>query len=253
MTLWDLHVEVGKARRAQNRQAGRHVVVTALAVPMGLRALAIDLALGRTGIAGHRADWSGPVVWTFDTTRLKLIGHARQVVILREIVRAAKLVRPQVVFLEELYSPVAGALGEGFFSLAYMHGVVRYYLESIAPLVVVNNQHIRIYATGSAARHPQGKTAAKKAMMAEVNRRYGFLLDRPVTDDNQSDALTLLALGSHGYGCPLPTAYGAPVPDTHLRALTMVGTWPVIAGHESPAGPTATTSRGSGRAKAVKA
>ena len=228
--------------------------VTTAAMPLRPRMLALDLACGKTGLAGHRADWDRPVVWTFDTTKLGLTGRARQVAILKEMARAVALVRPEVILLEDRYSPVAGALGPGFFSLSDLHAVVRFHLEPVAPLAIVQNAHIKVYATGSATRDPaKSKSAAKQAMMARIIGRYGFLLEQPIRDDNQADALALLALGSHAYGHPLPTACGIPLPPTHLRALTMVTGLPVIAGHESPAGATATTTRRSGRARKVAA
>jgi Holliday junction resolvasome RuvABC endonuclease subunit len=218
------------------RIEGREVV-TALAVPMGPRVLAIDLALQKTGIAMRSGEWERPKVWTYNTN--KMTGEVRDDAILAELDRAVGIVRPEIILLEDLFVPQR--VSTGWVALAFLHGVVRRHLRRHAPLMIVNNTHIKVYGTGNG-------NADKAAMILCVERRYSGLVS--VTDDNQADAFTLMALGCHAYGYPLVA--DRKLPDTHLRALTMVTGWPDIAGHESPAGPTATT-RGSGRAGAVKA
>jgi Holliday junction resolvasome RuvABC endonuclease subunit len=211
--------------------------MTSLAVPMGPRVLAVDLALQKTGIAVRDGGWPKPQVWTFNSQ--KLTGEERDDAILAELDRAVAMVRPQVILIEDLFVPQR--ISTGWISLALFHGVARRHLRQYAPLVIVHNTQIKIYGTGNG-------NADKTAMVLCVERRYHGLVS--VTDDNQADAFTLLALGSHAYGHPLTG--DRKLPDTHLRALTAVA-WPVIAGHRSPVGPAASTTRGSGRAKKVAA
>jgi Holliday junction resolvasome RuvABC endonuclease subunit len=212
--------------------------MTSLAVPMGPRVLAIDLALNKSGIAAYAPAWHGPQVWTFRVE--KATGQEREDRVLAEMTRTVEMLRPEIALIEDLYVPPR--ISTGWIALTFMHGLVRHYLRSQAPLVVVHNGHIKIYGTGNGG-------ADKAGMILGVVRRYGHLVD--IEDDNQADAFTLLALGCAAYGHPLPQAGGRKLPDTHLRALTMVD-WPVIAGLKSPAGLPATT-RGSGRAKKAAA
>jgi crossover junction endodeoxyribonuclease RuvC len=209
------------------------------------RILAVDLALQKTGlagIAGNGPEFGLVDTWTYDSR--KKSGHDRQAAILAELARAVRMVQPEIILLEDLFVPQAGRIGTGFVSLAMLHGVVRYYLATKAPLHLVSNAHIKIYATGDGR-------ADKAAVLLAVERRYGHLTT--VADDNQADAFTLLALGCHYYGHPLSTVDGKKLPDTHLRTLTMAKNWPVLAGHESPVGLAATPSRGSGRARKAAA
>lgn len=210
---------------------------------MALRLLAIDLALTKTGIAFCVPDLGssdGIDTWTIDTERpRRLSGHEREVTIVGAIHSVVLTVKPDVVLLEDFYAPVPSKMGDGFFGLAYLHGVVRYYLADRAPLAVVRNPQIKIYATGNGG--------AKKAdVMLAVERRYRHLVT--IADDNQADAFALLAMGCEHYGHPLPTADGRPLPKTHVRALESVA-WPTLNGAtpESPAGTTATKRR-AGRA-----
>jgi Holliday junction resolvasome RuvABC endonuclease subunit len=186
--------------------------------------MAIDLALDKTGIACYTDDFDDPIVWTFKTGAMT--GHARDVAIIAELRRAVTLCRPELVLLEDLYAPRAGKIGVGFFNLAFLHGVVRYYLAGVSFWHTVNNQHIKIYATGKGS----GQGSDKHDVMLAVERRYGHLV--AIEDDNQADAFALLAMGRHKYGHPFSTMGGGPIPQTHERALTMADGWPDLAGYE---------------------
>lgn len=208
------------------------------------RILAVDLALTKTGIACHAPDYAGfqPAVWTFDTERQtnpvtgrlkKLVGYERDQAIVREIVRALDMVKPTVCLLEDLYVPPK--VSEGWRLLAYLHGVVRYLLRGRAPLVVIENSHPKIFATGNGG-------SGKPAMILAIERWYHHLVQ--IEDDNQADAWSMLAMGCARYGHPLSTVNNRTLPKTHLRALDLVKDWPVLNGApESPAGLTATTLR----------
>jgi Holliday junction resolvasome RuvABC endonuclease subunit len=207
--------------------------------------LAIDLALSRTGLAGSVAEGGGHSPWasTFDTGRLA--GHDRESAIIYEIDTAVRVYRPDVVMLEDIYVPAVGKLGAGYLGLAFLHGVVRFYLRGRAPLLVVHNTHVKIFATGDGG-------AGKQDVMLAVERGYGHLV--AVSDDNQADAFAMLAMGCYYYGHPLRTMADKKLPETHLRALSKVVGWPSLNGSApgTPVGPAA-PSRRSGRAKAVGA
>lgn len=182
------------------------------------RMLAVDLASDRTGLAYTGEGFMLPMVWTFRGGTKP--GHARNAAILAELMRAAKEWSPTLILLEDLYAPPAGRIGPGFFSLAFLHGLIRHHLEEHAPLLVINNQHIKIFATG------KGIGIDKGAMILAIERRYRHLVT--ITDDNQADAFALLALARHRYGYPLSTVDSKELPKTHLRALDLIKTWPVL-------------------------
>lgn len=218
--------------------------MNSIATPSGApRVLAIDLACGKTGIAYNAPELGIYDIETIDTVATRTTtGWLREDTIKNRLEEIARRVQPEIILLEDLYVPVK--VNAGFISLALLHGVIRHHLTPMAPLVIVNNTHIKIFGCGNGG-------AEKTAMVLAVERRYGHLVS--IADDNQADAFVLLALACAAYGHPVPTADGKKLPDTHLRALTMVTGWPVIAGHESPAGLAATTSRGSGRARKAAA
>lgn len=78
-----------------------------------------------------------------------------------------------------------------------------------AEIVVVRTQELKRYATGRVS-------ADKDEVLAAVINRYGILV--PITNNNESDALVLAAMGAHEDGWPL-----ASVPKGHAVALEK---WP---------------------------
>lgn len=181
------------------------------------RVMAIDLAADKTGLACCAPELLD--AWTFRTG--KLTGYVRENAIKAEVARCIGLYRPQIVLLEDLYAPPNP--GDGFFVLAFLHGVIRNFVQTEwrAPLVLVHNSHIKIFATG------KGTKVDKVQVTLSIERRYGHVVQ--VTDDNQADAFTMLAMARHQYGHPLSTVDGKEVPKTHLRALTMgKKPWPTL-------------------------
>jgi Holliday junction resolvasome RuvABC endonuclease subunit len=162
-----------------------------------------------------------------------------------EIVRALDLFRPQVCLIEDYYQPAK--ISDGWKLLVELHGVIRYLLRSRAPLLIVNNTHIKIFATGKS-------DAGKPAMILAIERWYHHLVT--ISDDNEADAFALLGMAALHYGHPLSTVNNRTLPLTHTRALEMAAKsspWPVLNGApKSPAGLAATTSRGPVRAGTVK-
>jgi Holliday junction resolvasome RuvABC endonuclease subunit len=205
--------------------------------PAAPRIYTIDMALEKSGMSYFDDALERPVTWTFDTGKLR--GHERENAIKAEIDRTFEAWAPEVVLLEKLPPRIT----PGLIGLAFLHGVIRNHLDGLAPYVEVPVSHVKIYATGKGA----GAEAGKTQVLLSVDRRYPQLVT--VGDDNQADAFTLLALGRHAYGYPLPTVDGRKLPNTHLRVLDMLVDWPAIGIHKPPVGATATTSRRSGRAK----
>jgi hypothetical protein len=78
------------------------------------------------------------------------------------------------------------------------------------PYAVVTPDQLKIYACGTSRKD-------KDEVLAAVIRRYQGV---EVNGNDEADALVLAAMAAHYLGSPL-----APVPATHLRALTMVK-WP---------------------------
>lgn len=214
--------------------------MTSLGVTRGPRVLAVDLALGKTGVAAWDPEGGAPAVWTF-TVKSALAGHERERVILTELARAVRAYRPQLILIEDAYAPVT--ISKGWMNLMLCHGVVRHFLRNQAPLHVVNNSHIKIYGTGRGDSGKGRGDAEKVEMIDSARERYGHLAE--FADDNQADAFVLMALGLAAYGFPFPSA---PEGWAFNRAIEAAAPWPLLAGFGPPAGPTATTSRRSGRA-----
>lgn len=181
------------------------------------RIMAIDLAADRTGLAccaDERVD-----VWTFVTTGKT--GHIRENAITAELSRCIGLYRPQVICLEDIYVPKK--VTAAFMVLAFLHGVVRNHLLTAwtAPLVKISTAHLKIFAIGKGS----GTGVTKTSAVLAIERRYRNHVE--VTDDDQADAFTLMAMARYHYGHPLSTVDGKDLPQTHLRALAAVK-WPTI-------------------------
>jgi len=84
------------------------------------------------------------------------------------------------------------------------------------PLVLVTNNHLKMYALGKGA----GKGTDKDNVLAAVIRRYPTA---DVTSNNTADALVLAAMGARRLGCAIETD----LPESHLRAMKAVR-WPEL-------------------------
>lgn len=174
---------------------------------------ALDLSLTGTGIAHHHADGS-ITVETVDTSRLD--GHRR----LNEIlVRVSALRYCRVVAIEDVYK---GLKGDASLKLAGLHYLVRHWLWLTGvPYVLVTNAHLKLYAVGKGS----GPGSDKDAVLLAAERRYGDQV--AITNNNEADAVVLLAMLLDWYGAPL-----AAVPATHRAALGKVNAylagWPTL-------------------------
>lgn len=165
---------------------------------------ALDLSLTGTGIA-HLADGT----LTARTVKCpKLIGNARLDLILRTCVYSD--FDADLVVIE---GPAYGKQSKqsGHHERAGLWWLVAHalWVNSI-PYVVIPPSNRSKYATGKG-------TAGKDEVMAAAIKRYGHLVD--ITDNNQGDAVVLLAMVADHYGAPL-----AKVPQLNAKALEEV-TW----------------------------
>lgn len=182
------------------------------------RIAGLDLSLTGTGIAMYdpAAIRPSPVV-TKTVAVGKHIGHMR----LHEILVAIADLRDcELVVIEDVWLGIKGSTA---LRLAELHGLVKHWLWlRCIPYVLVQPAQLKLYAVGKGG----GKDAGKDQVLLAVERRYGGLAT--VTDNNQADALVLLAMALEHYGAPL-----APVPVTHLAALAKVDGWPSLEHQEA--------------------
>jgi crossover junction endodeoxyribonuclease RuvC len=180
-----------------------------------LRLLALDLSLSATGLASTYTHRGEPALnaTTIHTRRYapEGIDHRR----IHAVYTAVKPFldrKPHLVIIEWL--PQFDGHGDATLRLAELHGVIRHYLwVNQVPVVDIRPTYLQMYATGSGR-------AQKTKVREEVTARFGRLVH--IGDDNQADAVAMLAATLDHFGLPL-----APVPDHHRRALTGVR-WPDI-------------------------
>lgn len=108
-----------------------------------------------------------------------------------------------------------GSRGSTLDQVHALHWHARLVLHrSAIPTAVVPPAVIKRYATGRG-------NADKQAMLAAAIKRLGYTTDQP--DDNESDALWLLALACDAYGHPT-----AAVPQAQRDAAVDAVTWPEL-------------------------
>lgn len=182
------------------------------------RIAGLDLSLTGTGIAMYDPTAIRPSpVATKTVGTARLIGHPRLAEILLAI---ADLRECELVVLEDYHT---GIKSKAAFANVELHGLVRHWLWlRCIPYVLVQPAQLKLYACGKGG----GPDAGKDQVLLAVERRYGGLAT--VTDNNQADALVLLAMALEHYGSPL-----APVPVTHLAALAKVDGWPALEHQEA--------------------
>lgn len=191
---------------------------------MTLRLLSLDLSLAATGIASTHS-WRGEPGLCCDTIHTRRstpdgIDHPRIAAVVAAI-RPYLTAKPDLAVIEWL--PQFDGHGDMSLRLAELHGVVKHYLWlQKVPVADVQPPQLKIYATGKG-------NATKTAVRAAITARVGRLVH--IADDNQADAVTLLAMASAHYGQPMEQAPS----DKHRRALDAVR-WPVVEDRETAAG-----------------
>jgi crossover junction endodeoxyribonuclease RuvC len=175
----------------------------------GLRIVALDLALEETGIGEH--DDLGT-----RTFHLKAPGrgHERMDWNLNRISQAID--GADIVAVEgPSYGSHSGSQ-RGHHERAGLWWLVTHSLlrASEIPYVVIPPANNKMYATGKG-------NASKAAMLIAATRRFPDVDIH--ADDNEADALWLLAATADHYGYPLVT-----MPQAHRAALATVPGWPVL-------------------------
>lgn len=155
-----------------------------------LRMIGLDLSLTGTGIA-HTHDHNGkPAIGCRTVHTGGRRGHDRIQDILVDVAAAARSC-PHIAVVEGAFV----GQNNNTVPLAELRGVVLHWLWTKGvPYVSIAPSTLKVWAAGNGA---ATKTAVREAVTAD----YGHLCH--VGDDNQADALALLAMGMHVYGQPL--------------------------------------------------
>ena len=201
-----------------------------------LRIVALDLSLAATGIAAthnHNGE-PGLIARTVHTSRTvpQGIDVPRILQVLTDVAAAIRC-RPHLVVIEWL--PAFDGKGDTSLRLAELHGAVKVWLATRpTPVrwVDVKPTYLQMYATG------KGR-ATKTDVRAAVTATYGRLVH--IDDDDQADAVALLALALDAYSQPL-----ASVPATHRRAVSAVK-WPDLPWDAPTGGAHSTSAAGRGQ------
>ncbi len=171
------------------------------------RVLALDLSLRATGIAG-----SIPTPWTA-TISVSTTGCQRFRDITNEIFDRIRT--PHLVVIEgPSYGSGTGDRQQGHHERAglWWHTTYRLWRVEI-PFAVVPPSVLKKYATG------RGNASKQEVLLAAARRYPGV----DIANDNEADAVVLLALALDHLGEPL-----AEVPQTHRAALDKIA-WPEVA------------------------
>lgn len=164
------------------------------------RVLAVDLSLAATGLASWER--GRPVVCETVNTKpppndFHGWGAARRHRtimdrILRKLPHRPPVKDPAVVIVEDRI--VGKVIGASSLDREQLRGVLEYALAARGvPIVRVNPMHLKKYATGKGV-------ASKQEVMLAAERRLKTVAI--IGDDNQADALWLLAMLFHHYGRP---------------------------------------------------
>lgn len=113
---------------------------------------------------------------------------------------------PSLVAIEEM--PYGAKGGSAFDRAGLWWAVVRRCRYLGIPVLGVNVAKVKTYALGKGS----GKDTDKDQVMAAAIRRY---IDVPISNNNESDAFVLAAMGARLLGEPVEES----LPQTHLRAL----------------------------------
>jgi Holliday junction resolvasome RuvABC endonuclease subunit len=169
------------------------------------RVLAIDLALGATGLAGNV-----PGLWTA-THKSKATGHERLNEITNVIYDYASKGQVDLVIIEgPSYGSAKGQRGHHERAGLWWHVTWRMWRNHI-PLLVMTPGSVKVYATGN------GNADKDDVLVAALKRWPGF----GIANNNEADAAVLLAAALDRADAPL-----CPMPQTHRRTLGTINEFP---------------------------
>ncbi len=171
-----------------------------------MKIVGIDLSLTSTGVATYHGE---PPYAELDcrTIAPKTTGYERVAEICADLWSAALTSNSIFAPLVVIEGYAFAAKGRGMTGLAELRGVLLYTFQCRGtPLVTIPPACLKKYGTGTG-------NAAKEAVLLAAERRYGHLVE--VHNNDEADALMLVAMAMHYYGRPL-----APVPALNAKALT---------------------------------
>lgn len=161
--------------------------------------IGIDPSLTGTGIAAIDTATREYTTETIDVGKLR--GHERIEVILKRVRQVARDTGGQPA----IEGPAFGAQSATYHQLAGLWHLVDHtlWLAGAPPVVIVNVQTVKIYATGKANEN-------KEQVMMQVGRRFPAFEG----DNNAADALIVGAALADRIGLPIVA-----MPQTHRRGL----------------------------------
>lgn len=201
-----------------------------------LRVVAMDLSLTASGVAATHDHHGEPRILarTVHTRRYvdKGVDHRRIHDILVDLGAAVRS-NPHIVMMEGGY---VGQQNNTMELSGLRHIVGQWLWARGVPYATVAPATLKVFATGRGNTHGENKVT-KQEVREAVTAEYGHLVH--IGDDNQADAVALMAMCLDHYGQPL-----APLRESHRRALKVVA-WPVL--DPRPGGAAELTAAGPGR------
>lgn len=174
--------------------------------------IGLDTSLTATGIASSTG-WSRTVGYTDNKHPITKLPHAARIDAMRGVRKGivANLGRPHLVVME---APSLASKGGGGHERGWLWWSVYEYLATAEiPVALLTPSQRALYATGKG-------NADKRAVIDQAARRWPTWDTRG--DDNQVDALVLMAAGMDWLGYPL-----AEMPKGHRAALDKT-VWPEV-------------------------
>lgn len=175
-----------------------------------LTVVGIDTSLTATGLASSRG-WCHTVGYTDKKRPITKLPHADRLAAL-ETVRAdviRDIGHPDLAVME---TPALSRSGGGSHERGWLWWeVYRHLARTGVPVALMSTNQRAQYATGKGS-------ASKSAVVDAVARRWPAWVTEG--DDNQADAVALMAAGLDWLGLPI-----VPMPQTHTRALEGAA-WP---------------------------
>lgn len=177
---------------------------------MSSGAVGVDQALGRTGVATSVGTHSvrGLPASCRDIERIRFTTQA--------VAGAVRESEPRLVAIEGQFSSpnASGRL------LVGLHWAIRYELERIeVPVLVVTNQQVKIFATGSAttAKRPgESSDQRRRRFKREIVAQLTVRTQRTYPNDDEAEAEILRCIALEFLGLPHPMGR---LPHSHRRAI----------------------------------
>lgn len=180
---------------------------------MSLTVVGLDPSLSATGVASSRG-WCDTVGYTDKKNPLTKLDHPQRMAAMLDLAARITLAigRPDLVVME---LPALSRAGGGSHERGWLWwDLYRRLTDREIPVGLISTNQRMLYATGKGA-------ATKAAVVDAVARRWPAW--ETSGDDNQADAVVLMAAGLDHLGHPI-----ADMPKTHRAALDKA-TWPELA------------------------